>query len=73
MFRYKLILERGGWWVDLDTVCLRPFDLDLEHVFASEPDGTVANGTFRASPEPGQPLRPTTGAARWAGAAAGGA
>lgn len=35
-FRYKLLLERGGWWVDLDTVCLRPFDFPGEYVFASE-------------------------------------
>ncbi len=21
-FRYKLLLERGGWWVDTDVVCL---------------------------------------------------
>jgi mannosyltransferase OCH1-like enzyme len=37
MFRYKLLLDRGGWWVDLDTVCLRPFDFSDEYVFASEP------------------------------------
>ncbi|HUA58746.1 MAG TPA: hypothetical protein VML19_08340 [Verrucomicrobiae bacterium] len=36
MFRYKLLLERGGWWVDLDTVCLRPFAFDDECVLASE-------------------------------------
>jgi hypothetical protein len=36
-FRYKLLLERGGWWVDTDQVCLRPFAADDEHVFASEP------------------------------------
>lgn len=24
-FRYKLLLERGGWWVDSDVLCLRPF------------------------------------------------
>ena len=35
-FRYKLLLERGGWWVDLDTVCLRPFDFDGEYVISSE-------------------------------------
>ena len=23
IFRYKLLYERGGWWVDLDLVCLR--------------------------------------------------
>jgi hypothetical protein len=37
MFRYNLLLDRGGWWVDLDTVCLRPFDFSGEYVFASEP------------------------------------
>lgn len=36
LFRYKLLLERGGWWVDTDVVCLRPFDLDADFVFASE-------------------------------------
>jgi hypothetical protein len=36
-FRYKLLLERGGWWVDADVVCMAPFDLPGEHVFASEP------------------------------------
>ncbi|MCI0557088.1 MAG: hypothetical protein MN733_01225, partial [Nitrososphaera sp.] len=24
-FRYKLLLERGGWWADTDTICLKPF------------------------------------------------
>ena len=35
-FRYKLVLERGGWWVDTDTICLRPFDFEAEYVFSSE-------------------------------------
>jgi mannosyltransferase OCH1-like enzyme len=35
-FRYKLLLERGGWWADADLVCLRPFDFPEEHVFSSE-------------------------------------
>jgi mannosyltransferase OCH1-like enzyme len=35
-FRYKLLLERGGWWVDTDTICLRWFDFPEEHVFSSE-------------------------------------
>jgi Alpha 1,4-glycosyltransferase conserved region/Glycosyltransferase sugar-binding region containing DXD motif len=35
-FRYKLLLDRGGWWADLDTICLRPFDFDAEYVFSSE-------------------------------------
>lgn len=35
-FRYKLLLERGGWWADADIVCLRPFDFHEEYVFSSE-------------------------------------
>ncbi|HKP73417.1 MAG TPA: glycosyltransferase [Pyrinomonadaceae bacterium] len=35
-FRYKLLLERGGWWVDTDTVCVRPFDFAEEYVFSTE-------------------------------------
>ena len=36
-FRYKLLLDRGGWWADSDTICLRPFDWDEPYIFASEP------------------------------------
>ena len=35
-FRYKLLLERGGWWADTDIICLKPFDFPDEHVFATE-------------------------------------
>ena len=32
-WRYNLIYQKGGWWVDMDTVCLKPFDdLEYEHV-----------------------------------------
>lgn len=35
-FRYKLLLERGGWWADTDIVCLKPFDFIEDYIFASE-------------------------------------
>jgi len=35
-FRYKLLLDRGGWWADTDTVCLKPFDFQEDYVFSSE-------------------------------------
>ena len=40
-FRYKLLLERGGWWADTDAICLRPFSFPEEYVFASEIDKDV--------------------------------
>jgi len=35
-FRYKLLLEKGGWWVDTDVVCLKPFAFPEPYIFASE-------------------------------------
>ena len=35
-FRYKLLLQKGGWWVDTDVVCLKPFAFEDPYVFASE-------------------------------------
>lgn len=35
-FRYRLLLRKGGWWVDIDVVCLKPFAFDEPYVFASE-------------------------------------
>lgn len=50
-FRYQLLRERGGWWVDVDVVCLAPFDSSSEHVVATEqaPGGPVPSvGLLRA-------------------------
>ena len=35
-FRWNLLYKKGGWWVDLDTVCLRPFDLEQSTVLVEE-------------------------------------
>lgn len=42
LFRYKLLLDRGGWWVDTDVVCVRPFP-NRRAVVAAEryPDHSV--------------------------------
>ena len=36
-FRYKLLFERGHYWVDTDFVCLKRFDFREDYVIASEP------------------------------------
>ena len=38
-FRYKLIYDKGGFWVDMDTICLKPFDFTSPYVFSSELNG----------------------------------
>jgi len=48
LFRYKLLLEKGGWWVDLDVVALRPFQFDRQYVFGYERPAVVGNAVLRA-------------------------
>jgi len=32
-FRYEMLMKLGGFWVDMDMVCVRPFDFGDEFVF----------------------------------------
>jgi mannosyltransferase OCH1-like enzyme len=36
IFRYRLLSLRGGWWVDADVVCLKPFNEISEYLFVPE-------------------------------------
>lgn len=51
MFRFKLLYELGGWWSDMDAVCLKPYDLDQDYVFMQEKqknqDNRVCNGIIK--------------------------
>jgi hypothetical protein len=51
-FRYVMLHKRGGIWVDLDTVCLRPwFPLfEKEYIFAMEILENGRYGKLNASP-----------------------
>jgi len=35
-FRHKILYEYGGWWVDTDVVCIKPFDFTDIYVYSSE-------------------------------------
>jgi hypothetical protein len=43
VFRYELLRREGGWWVDLDVVCLRPFPEPEQYMIASllRPNGRI--------------------------------
>ncbi|MEZ5009054.1 MAG: DUF4184 family protein [Chitinophagales bacterium] len=44
LFRYKLLYERGGIWVDMDVTCLKPFDFPEPYLFrAHHKNGLVGN------------------------------
>jgi hypothetical protein len=53
LFRMALLALRGGWWVDLDVVCLRPWDIPAELVIASSDEreyGILPNANALRSP-----------------------
>lgn len=56
-FRYSLLAACGGWWVDMDTICLRPFTaIDSDYAFASDNiDHYYISGCFLKTPR-GSPL-----------------
>ena len=33
IFRYKLLYDYGGWWVDMDVTCLKAFDVETPYFF----------------------------------------
>ena len=53
-FRYKLLLDKGGWWVDTDIVCLKYFDDTSNTIFTSEFTGEgnthITSGVIKTIP-----------------------
>jgi len=47
LFRYKLLRDRGGWWVDTDVVCLSGEMPDSEVIFARQHDESVGNAVLK--------------------------
>lgn len=46
LFRLLLIQKKGGWWVDMDVICLKEFDFTTDTVFCSSYEreyGNLAN------------------------------
>lgn len=40
-FRWKLLYVKGGFWVDTDVICVKPFDFDSELIFGLEGNNMV--------------------------------
>ena len=45
IFRYKMLYEKGNYWVDVDLIALRKFDFKEPFVFSSE--RTIQKGAYR--------------------------
>lgn len=45
-FRYRLLHERGGLWVDTDVVCLKPFDHAHDEIYAWQDERLINNAVL---------------------------
>ncbi|WP_263081123.1 glycosyltransferase [Endozoicomonas sp. Mp262] len=47
-FRFELLYKKGGFWVDMDMICLKPFDFEDEpYVFGRETQDSVSNAIMK--------------------------
>jgi hypothetical protein len=51
IFRYKLLYEHGGWWVDMDVTCLKPLDFTTPYVFRNHHDLKVVGNIIKCPPK----------------------
>ena len=49
MFRYKMLFDKGGYWVDADVVCMKRFDFKEPYIIATEPKGNYNVSTLNPS------------------------
>lgn len=47
IFRYKLLYEHGGWWVDMDITCLKKFDFDKPYFFRKHHNLNVVGNVMK--------------------------
>ena len=45
LFRYKLLYEKGGIWIDSDMICIKKFNFKDKYIFSSEK--TIQKGAYR--------------------------
>jgi hypothetical protein len=50
IFRYKLLYQYGGWWVDMDVTCLKPFDFEAPYVFRTHHDLRIVGNIMKCPP-----------------------
>lgn len=46
-FRYELLFKQGGWWMDVDVVCLTDRLPDSSHAWAEEEPGIINNAILK--------------------------
>jgi hypothetical protein len=66
IFRYELLMQEGGWWVDSDVYCLKEDIIECDYAWAAEDDQNI-NGAILKFPSGDPTLRSILAEARQIG------
>ena len=50
IFRFKLLYDKGGWWVDMDVTCMKPFSILSAYFFRSHDYHLATNSIIKCPP-----------------------
>lgn len=50
IFRYKLLYEKGGWWVDMDVTCLQPLNVIHPYFFRKHHELNIVGNVLKCPP-----------------------
>lgn len=51
IFRYKLLYEKGGWWIDMDVTCLKPLNVTAPYFFRKHHDLELVGNVMKCPPK----------------------
>jgi hypothetical protein len=51
IFRYKLLYEYGGWWIDMDVTCLKKFEIEDAYFFRNHWMLPVVGNVMKCPPK----------------------
>ncbi|HLP19110.1 MAG TPA: glycosyltransferase [Chitinophagales bacterium] len=51
IFRYKLLYEKGGWWIDMDVTCLKPLNVTTPYFFRQHHDLDLVGNVMKCPPQ----------------------
>ncbi len=51
IFRYKLLYEKGGWWIDMDVTCFKPLNIAVPYFFRKHHDLDLVGNVMKCPPK----------------------
>ena len=51
ILRYKLLYDKGGWWIDMDVTCIKPLNVTTPYFFRKHHDLALVGNVMKCPPK----------------------